>query len=449
MELPIFNISDLDEIDIESLYFQNSIFDIENFRFLPIKSQNKRTIAVIETPPPELIHLLNFHWQTSISVKFCDKNNLLEWIHSVQLILIDNKFAAGLIDDNLIPIYVNAILVHAIRYNASDLHIESYENTMKLRLRINGVLTDYKTLPQNISLQLLARIKIIANISTTEHIFPQDGAISFLLNSHHKIAARVATIPTLQGEKIVIRFHNFEDPLKLEELYLTTQQLRIIKSALNKPNGVILITGPTGSGKTSTLYSMLQVLNNLENNIISIENPVERIIPNINQVNIRPETGFDFKDALKAVLRLDPDIIMIGEIRDFETAAITYNAAETGHLILASLHSNNAQDAIKRLQTLKINKQNIISDTILIIAQRLLRKLCALCKIPNYARINTYLAKGCSKCFSGYHGQVPIFEILTTSSQQPITNLRREALRMLNLGITTQSEILRILGIML
>lgn len=282
------------------------------------------------------------------------------------------------ITDHIIN-YVNELFANAINNSISDIHIEPFEHHCRIRFRRDGLLHEAASLPPHLSTQIIARLKIMAELNIAEKRLPQDGRIKTF--HHNKIDIRINTCPTLFGEKIVLRLPSCNQAsLNIQTLGTTEQQTAQLLHSLSKPQGLILVTGPTGSGKTMTLYSALQHLNTIEKNISTIEDPVEIQLDNINQINIRPHIGLNFATALRTLLRQDPDIIMLGEIRDHETAIIAVQAAETGHLVLSTLHTNSAIESLSRLHSLGISPYHLIHSTSLIIAQRLVRKLCVHCK---------------------------------------------------------------------
>lgn len=275
---------------------------------------------------------------------------------------------------------VDTFLKHAILDKASDIHIEPLENKLLIRYRIDGILHDVMTLPPELHIPVIARIKILSNLKLDEHRLPQDGRFKMIIDDY-KISFRVSVIPTFYGEKVVLRLLlETSKTLNLEALGLRGGTLERVYFNIRRPTGLILVTGPTGCGKTTTLYSILEILNTPEVNISTIEDPVEYTIPRVNQSQIKPEIGFTFANGLRSLLRQDPDIIMVGEIRDNETASLAINAALTGHLVLSTLHTNNAAGAIPRLLDMKVESFLLAATLKLIIAQRLVRKLCSYSK---------------------------------------------------------------------
>lgn len=319
---------------------------------------------------------------------------------------------------------VDLIIKQAIEEGASDIHIEPFENRLSLRYRIDGVLQEKPPPAPHLKLAIVSRIKILAKMDIAEKRLPQDG--SFVMKFEDKlIDFRVSTIPTIYGEKVVIRILDRSQlPLDLTQLGFEPFQLEIFRETIHKPYGLIFLTGPTGSGKTTTLYAALQEINNPEKNIITIEDPVEYRLDGINQVQVKPQIGLTFANALRAFLRQDPDVILVGEVRDLETAEICVRAALTGHLVLSTLHTNDAASAITRLMDIGIQPYLLNPSLLLVAAQRLVRKLCPECKeayeptedAVKYLNIKKDLifrAKGCEKCRrTGYKGRTAIFELI-------------------------------------
>lgn len=385
------------------------------------------------------------------------------------------------IDDAPVVRFVNKILLDAIKKGASDIHFEPYEKSFRIRTRQDGILKEVASPPMNIANKLTSRIKVMSRMNISERRIPQDGRIKMALSKNRAIDFRVNTCPTLYGEKIVLRIL---DPTSaqvgIEQLGFDPEQKANFLKAIEKPYGMILVTGPTGSGKTVSLYTALNILNNPDINISTAEDPVEITVPGINQVNVNPKTGLTFAEALRAFLRQDPDIIMVGEIRDLETAEISVKAAQTGHLVLSTLHTNDAPQTLNRLNQMGIPPYNIASAVLLIMAQRLARKLCESCKkeedLPaellvkegfsekEAKKLNVFKAVGCDKCVSGYKGRIGIFQVMPVSeamekliiagcstkdleeqsAKDGILTLRQSGLEKIRAGITSIEEINRI-----
>ncbi|WP_392561659.1 ATPase, T2SS/T4P/T4SS family [Orbus sturtevantii] len=370
---------------------------------------------------------------------------------------------------------VNKLLNDALLQRASDIHFEPYQEEYRIRMRIDGVLQLMSVLPILLVKPLTVRLKIMAKLNIAEQRLPQDGQ---LLND--KQAMRISTIPTLYGEKIVLRIMEQQQNIfLLEQLGLSEYEQYHYRQALNNPQGLILVTGPTGSGKTITLYSGLKEINNNSRNICSVEDPVEMPVIGINQTQVNPKAGLDFAKTLRAFLRQDPDVIMIGEIRDQETAEIAIQASQTGHLVLSTLHTNSSAEALIRLNQMGIKRYLIAASLKLIIAQRLARKLCHHCKIladekfiveennaPTfYAH---YLAKGCQHCIGGYYGRIGLYELFIITPQiqtllasndnfslhniqqimkkHKIKTLYLSGVGLVKQGLTSLAEIQRVLG---
>ncbi len=336
-------------------------------------------------------------------------------------------------DDAPIVKYINKILGDAIRKGASDIHFEPYETKYRVRLRVDGILHEVATPPVNLSNRFSARLKVMSRLDIAERRLPQDGRIKLRLSKNKSMDLRVSTLPTMWGEKIVLRIlDSSAAKLDIHALGYAEKQKKQYLNAISKPQGMILITGPTGSGKTVSLYTGLNILNTPERNISTAEDPVEINLTGVNQVQINTKAGLTFASALRSFLRQDPDIVMVGEIRDLETAEIGIKAAQTGHLVLSTLHTNSAAETLTRLLNMGVPAFNVASSVTLIMAQRLARRLCEHCKSPeklpdaklaelgyNPAQITkgitTYKAVGCGKCTDGYKGRVGIYEVMVMS----------------------------------
>ncbi len=333
-------------------------------------------------------------------------------------------------DDAPIVRFVNKLLLDAIKIGASDLHFEPYEKTYRVRFRQDGILREIAKPPANSAGKIAARLKVMSQLDISERRVPQDGRIKLKVSKTRAIDFRVNTCPTLFGEKIVLRILDPESAkMGIDALGYEEHQKKLYLDALGKPQGMILVTGPTGSGKTVSLYTGVNILNTPERNISTAEDPVEINLEGINQVNVNTKTGMDFSAALKAFLRQDPDVILVGEIRDLETASIAVKAAQTGHLVLSTLHTNSAPETLTRLRNMGVPSFNIATSVILIIAQRLARRLCEHCKqpveVPRQSLLEmgfteedlaqpftVYGPKGCEKCNNGYKGRVGIYEVV-------------------------------------
>jgi type II secretory ATPase GspE/PulE/Tfp pilus assembly ATPase PilB-like protein len=326
------------------------------------------------------------------------------------------------------------LILDASRLRASDIHIEPLRDYCRIRFRIDSLLYEHATLPTWQGTRIITHLKLLSELNIAEKRLPQDGRLYHALTPTQTLSLRVSTCPHHLGEKMVLRlFNTAEKFLTLADCGFLPEQLDVMQASLRTESGIILITGPTGSGKTTTLYAALMALNTLEKNIITIEDPIEMEINGVTQVNIHPRIGLTFENALRAFLRQDPDVILIGEIRDAETANIAMQAAQTGHLVLASLHTINAASARARLNTLGMSDHTAIH---LIIAQRLLRKPCVHCH-----------AQGCAHCHQGYFGQTGVFECLQPNiTHTPTLTLFNAGLSKCQRGETTHDELQRVLG---
>jgi type IV pilus assembly protein PilB len=332
-------------------------------------------------------------------------------------------------DDAPVVRFVHKMLLDAIKSGSSDLHFEPYEKNYRVRMRTDGMLREVAKPPIQLSGRIAARLKVMASLDISERRKPQDGRIKMRLSKSKSIDFRVNTLPTLWGEKVVIRILDPSSAqMGIDALGYEAEQKALYLAALKQPQGMILVTGPTGSGKTVSLYTGLNILNTVDINISTAEDPVEINMEGINQVNVNPRQGLDFAQALRSFLRQDPDVIMVGEIRDLETAEIAIKAAQTGHLVLSTLHTNSAAETLTRLHNMGIPGFNIATSVSLIIAQRLARKLCAHCKRPleiphetllkegfpeeRIGHFTIYEPVGCDHCNGGYKGRVGIYEVV-------------------------------------
>lgn len=355
-------------------------------------------------------------------------------------------------EDTPITEIVNAIIVDSIRLKASDIHFDPLETGLKIRIRIDGILQDYSMVPLYIEKNMITRIKIISGMNITESRIPQDGAIKNSIDNID-VDLRVSCLPTNLGEKIVIRILDYKmSAAGLEELNFSETNLEKVKKMINIPNGIILVTGATGTGKSTTVYSILQRLNTEDSNIITVEDPIEMNIEGINQVQVNADVGLSFASALRSILRQDPDIIMIGEIRDDETAKIAVRASITGHLVLSTIHTNNSLNTIERLTDMNVERYLLGAALAGIISQRLARRLCKKCRkirpTNEYEKemfkkhlgldVNElYEANGCSECHQGYKGRIAIQEVLLTNQEIKdaiVLNANKKELRKLVYG---------------
>ncbi|WP_280548951.1 type IV-A pilus assembly ATPase PilB [Halomonas sp. 11-S5] len=387
--------------------------------------------------------------------------------------------AAG--DDAPIVKFVNKILLDAIHRGASDIHFEPYETSYRVRFRIDGILHDVAHPPFAMRSRISARLKVMSRLDISERRLPQDGAIKLKLSTTRSIDFRVNSLPTVYGEKMVLRILDPSSAqMGIEQLGFTPEQRDMYEAVLDDPQGMILVTGPTGSGKTVTLYTGINILNQVERNICTAEDPVEIKVPGVNQVNVLPKIGLDFASALRAFLRQDPDVVMVGEIRDLETAEIAVKAAQTGHLVLSTVHTNSAAETLTRLANMGVAPFNIASSVSLIIAQRLARRLCKRCKQPadiprevlrqqgfteeEVAGATIYEPVGCKHCTQGFKGRVGIYEVVPITDDMShliMTNgnsrdfdqlarkeghpdLRRSGLLKVMQGLTSLAEVNRV-----
>jgi type IV pilus assembly protein PilB len=386
------------------------------------------------------------------------------------------------VEDAPIVRYVNKVLVDAISAGASDIHFEPYERFFRVRFRQDGMLREVASPPLNIAGRLVARLKVMSRMNIAERRVPQDGRIKLKVSRTRDIDFRVNTLPTLYGEKVVLRILDSSSAqVGIEALGFEPEQRESFIAAIHKPYGMILVTGPTGSGKTVSLYTALNLLNKPDINISTVEDPVEIQVPGINQVNMNPKTGLTFASALRAFLRQDPDIIMVGEIRDLETAEIAVKAAQTGHLVLSTLHTNDAPQSLTRLANMGVAPFNIASSVLLIMAQRLVRRLCPSCKAPENLPTEVLRQEGfteddiergvvvfgpvgCERCNKGYRGRIGIFQVMPVSEpiralileggnamrlaeqaqREGIADLRQSGLRKVREGLTSLEELNRV-----
>ncbi|TKR29803.1 type IV-A pilus assembly ATPase PilB [Luteimonas gilva] len=387
--------------------------------------------------------------------------------------------AAG--DDTPVVKFVNKVLVDAIRRGASDIHFEPYENDYRVRQRIDGILKTVAKLPVKLQARVAARLKVMAQLDIAEKRVPQDGRIKLNLSKTKQIDFRTSTLPTLFGEKVVLRvLDSAAAKLGIDKLGYEEDQKKLFLDAVQKPYGMVLVTGPTGSGKTVSLYTALNILNDEQRNISTVEDPVEIRVPGINQVQMNVKRGMTFAAALRSFLRQDPDVIMVGEIRDLETAEIAIKAAQTGHMVLSTLHTNDAPQTIARLMNMGVAPYNITSSVSLVIAQRLARRLHD-CKrevhLPDHALlaegftsdevhagIKLYEPVGCSECTEGYKGRMGIYQVMPMSDEiqeiilaggnamaiaeaaqkAGVRDLRQSALWKVKNGLTSLAEINRV-----
>ncbi|HEY4340073.1 MAG TPA: type IV-A pilus assembly ATPase PilB [Steroidobacteraceae bacterium] len=391
----------------------------------------------------------------------------------------DDKVTRDDVEDAPIVRFVNKLMLDAIRRGASDIHFEPYEKTYRVRFRMDGVLKEIAQPPVQLAGKLAARLKVMSRLDIAERRVPQDGRIKMRLSKNRAIDFRVSSCPTLYGEKIVMRILDpSQAQLGIDALGYEPRQKDLYVKYLAKPQGMILVTGPTGSGKTVSLYTGLNILNREDTNISTAEDPSEINLPGVNQVNVNPKVGLTFAAAMRAFLRQDPDVIMVGEIRDLETAEIAIKAAQTGHLVLSTLHTNDAPQTLTRLIDMGVKPYAIATSVSLIIAQRLARRLCSHCKMPMDiprealvkegfqaadidAGMRLYAPKGCANCTDGYKGRVGIYQVMPVtdaiarmilaggsavdisdqSNKEGFWDLRRSGLEKVKNGMTSLEEI--------
>jgi type IV pilus assembly protein PilB len=475
-------------------------------RVLPLLKRGKRLFVAV-SDPTNLHALDEIKFQTGLSVEaVVVEEDKLQKIASKTMEQVDTQMPAMTDDDldleNLevtggdeddvkdapgrddvedAPIvrFVNKVLLDAIKRGASDIHFEPYEKTYRIRLRLDGFLKEIASPPVQLAIKLAARIKVMSRLDIAERRIPQDGRIKMRISKTRAIDFRVSTCPTLFGEKIVARILDPSSAmLGIDALGYEATQKDMYMHALSQPHGMILVTGPTGSGKTVSLYTGLNILNKEDTNISTAEDPAEINLPGVNQVNVNPKVGLTFASALRAFLRQDPDVIMVGEIRDLETAEIAIKAAQTGHLVLSTLHTNDAPKTLTRLIDMGVKPYAIATSVSLIIAQRLARKLCNNCKVPidmppeallkegftedEVAEgIKIYKPVGCSSCTDGYKGRTGLYQVMpiteeiqriilqegnavdiaAQSASEGIWDLRKSGLSKVKAGITSLDEI--------
>ncbi len=422
----------LESTDLETHTADPIIFNkipiqrLNRYTFLPLNHhKNLLVIAISDPCYLSLLDELKFEIQSKIKIVFAPYDKLGFLINktmSRRIYFSCTRSDETTVTDNAIIDLTNQILTDAIYRDASDIHGESMRDHYRLRMRIDGVLHLIENFPRFLQAPIISRFKVLANLDIAEKRLPQDGRFTFTTISGIRRDCRINCCPTQFGEKIVVRLlHQTKRLLSFDTLGMGEDFKHIIVKKIQQPQGLILVTGPTGSGKSATLYTILNYLNTLEKNISTIEDPVEIQLHGINQVNVNTKAGLDFATALRAFLRQDPDIIMVGEIRDFETASMAIRAAHTGHLVLSTLHTNSAAESITRLINIGIEPFNIASTVQLVVAQRLIRRLCQHCKkstelsINPETKINGFQANQCPLCLNGYLGRAALFEIFRIS----------------------------------
>jgi type IV pilus assembly protein PilB len=498
---------DLDAIqpDLETIKLVSDKL-LAKHRVLPLVKRGKRLFVAV-ADPTNLHALDEIKFQTGLSIEaVVVEEDKLQRIGSKALEQVDTQMPALAeedidlenldvtggdedlekdtvgrddVEDAPIVRFVNKVLLDAIKKGASDIHFEPYEKSYRIRLRLDGYLKEIANPPVQLAVKLAARLKVMSRLDIAERRVPQDGRIKMRISKNRAIDFRVSTCPTLFGEKIVARILDPSSAmLGIDALGYEPTQKDLYMHALAQPHGMILVTGPTGSGKTVSLYTGLNILNKEDTNISTAEDPAEINLPGVNQVNVNPKVGLTFASALRAFLRQDPDVIMVGEIRDLETAEIAIKAAQTGHLVLSTLHTNDAPKTLTRLIDMGVKPYAIATSVSLIIAQRLARKLCNNCKAPiemppeallkeGYTEeeidqgIKIYKPVGCSNCTDGYKGRTGLYQVMPVSEEiqriilqegnavdiaaqaagEGIWDLRRSGLEKAKTGITSLEEV--------
>jgi type IV pilus assembly protein PilB len=390
---------------------------MRDYQLLPLQlDHDKVIIAVANLSQSEKFNDIASYFSQSIIYKIVEADKLAKRIAS----LLHHRVQEHLTEDAPIVDYVEKLLADAVNKNASDVHLESYQDQLRIRLRIDGVLYETAKLSAQLAPRLIAHLKILAQLDITERRLPQDGRLQIPMPKQQVVDCRLSTCPVVQGEKLVLRILNLSQlNLTIEALGLAENIQTLFLRTIQKPQGLILVTGPTGSGKTVTLYTALKILNQPSVNICSVEDPVEIELIGINQVQINYQIELSFASVLRAFLRQDPDIIMVGEMRDAETAEIAIKAAQTGHLVLSTLHTNSAAESLTRLAHMGMPAYHLAASISLIIAQRLVRRLCEYCKaideVDHGLNFTSYCAVGCAKCQQGFYGRTAIYEFLPIS----------------------------------
>ncbi|PNH81711.1 type IV-A pilus assembly ATPase PilB [Vibrio diazotrophicus] len=504
LRMPVTALSEFDYADVCQQLGLREL--ITRFNALPIQNQNNQLLLAVSDPThPSVEDEFRFTTGLNVELALADHKSLQAAIRRLYGKTINDEAKQNkeisqdelaslvqLSDDELQSIedlskdespvsrFINQVLLDAVRKGASDIHFEPYEDVYRIRLRCDGILVETHRPANHLSRRLAARIKILSKLDIAERRLPQDGRIKLRLNRDTAIDMRVSSLPTLWGEKIVLRLLDSSAAnLNIDKLGYDEVQKQHYLDALKKPQGMILMTGPTGSGKTVSLYTGLRILNTAEINISTAEDPIEINLSGVNQVQVQPKIGFGFSDALRSFLRQDPDVVMVGEIRDLDTAEIAVKAAQTGHLVLSTLHTNSAAETVIRLANMGVEPFNLASSLSLIIAQRLARRLCSHCKIAttpsvtlqaqfNLAADQTiYQANhlGCTECSGGYSGRVGIYEVMafndalaeavmnqasvaqieTIAKANGMSTLLDSGVQKLKQGVTSFSELQRVL----
>ena len=504
LDLPFF--SDLSTEDLNTDFTEKiPIQFLKRYKMIPVFTTNEACIAVndpllfqpvddlrlifgwdgvktVLAPCSAILSAINFAYDTSQD----SAEQVIQDMHGEEddLILSEIEETGDLLDDTSdAPIIklVNLMLSQAVKSHASDIHIEPYQNRLKVRYRVDGILYDRLTPPKHIQSTLVSRIKIMAKLNIAEKRLPQDGRIEIRI-ADKNVDIRVSTLPTAFGERVVLRLLDKSSVLlKLSDLGLPEERLKLVSELIRTPHGIILVTGPTGSGKTTTLYAALTMINNPDINIITIEDPIEYRIEGIGQIQVNPKIGLSFASGLRSIVRQDPDVILVGEIRDLETSEIAIQAALTGHLVFSTLHTNDSATAVTRLIDMGVEPFLVSSSVIAILAQRLVRLICNNCKEPYipdveslekigitpemFAGKKIYRGKGCPLCLNtGYKGRAGIFELMILEDniknlilktpdanaikhkaiEQGMVTLRQDGTQKVLDGITTIEEVFRV-----
>lgn len=476
--------------------FSNTLFNNKSeeeiafkYQIIPlVKTNGKLSIAISDPTDIRAINEIKFHTQMDVQLIIVEHTQLSAMIellrqtkHCHTLEKRDGIIHKTNVEDNSVIQFIDDIILSAIQKEASDVHFEPYEKNYRIRFRIDGILHEITKVDLMFAQRLGVRLKIMSRLDIADRRLPQDGRFTFQKNDHMR-DCRINSCPTSFGEKIVVRLLNQNKiNLCLDALGLENDQQALFLRHIQKPSGMVLVTGPTGSGKTISLYTALNILNTEYINISAVEDPIEISLSGINQVEVNHKTGLTFATALRAFLRQDPDVIMVGEIRDIETAQIAIKAAQTGHLVLATLHTNTALEAIIRLLNMGIPAFTLINTITLVVAQRLARKLCDFCKEQQFSQkqtildtlhitecddsLATYVATGCDKCNKGYKGRIGIFELMPITQsigkmllennhlhdiarqakRDGVQNLQESAFFKIKQGVTSIAEINRVL----
>jgi type IV pilus assembly protein PilB len=498
---------DLDAIDTQRL--PKGLLDAkicQSYRVVVLsKRSNRLTVATADPSDQEAVEKIKFATQLGVDWVIAEYDKLLKLVEvntataaetmeeiiggefefdetAVDGVSENEQTAVSEVEDAPVVKFLHKMLLDAFSMRASDLHFEPYEHTYRVRFRIDGELREISAPPIAIKDKLASRIKVISKMDISEKRVPQDGKMKLKVGPNRVIDFRVSTLPTLFGEKIVVRILDPSSAkLGVDALGYEPEEKKRLLDAIGRPYGMILVTGPTGSGKTVSLYTCLNLLNKPGVNIATAEDPSEINLPGVNQVNVNEKAGLTFAAAMKSFLRQDPDIIMVGEIRDLETADIAIKAAQTGHLVLSTLHTNDAPTTLTRMRNMGIAPFNIASSVTLITAQRLARRLCTSCKapvdVPEKALLDAgfkaseidgtwmaYRPVGCSSCNSGYKGRVGIYQVMPVSEEiqriilrdgsapdiaaqaakEGVDSLRRSGLKKVKLGLTSLEEVLAV-----